>query len=107
MNLTNLSLVYSPTSPIVESVLMNSLFALFGANAVLLPLFSNVTSKDVSNGLHNFITIRGFDSKNDLSHIYLQEEASRSIIAAVQFDDSLLGKFVITISIPLYVYVYV
>lgn len=114
MNLTELSVAYSPRSPILEEVIFSSLMSLLALNIVsLIPWFAqnlpgiiedfpNLNITDIPPGLdisdididlilRRLIRIDAYESSADLAGIYQFENATRMVIAAVQFNDSLQG----------------
>lgn len=138
MNLSELAVAYSPSSPILEDVVRNAISKLFAANNALLKkgmsnqinlpnlniinntvtlpsnvsginLKWNITLPDkiklpVNMSIHdllstmiknemlkNLLDIHAYNKSHDLKSVYSSEKAIRSVICAIEFDDSLIG----------------
>ncbi|GBP54717.1 ATP-binding cassette sub-family A member 3 [Eumeta japonica] len=79
MELENLTFAYSPTSPVLEEVIQSSVASLVSPiNAGFFPW--PIETKVVA-----------YNNSDQLNALYFEEENTRIILAAIQFDDSLLG----------------
>ncbi|GBP54696.1 ATP-binding cassette sub-family A member 3 [Eumeta japonica] len=103
MRLTNLTFAYSPRSPVLEDVVRSSLVNLISDNAQeLLPMlvetipglvdllppgsWNQTLAEDM---LLSSIRVQAYDDSGQLTGLYVEEETTRVVLAAVQFDDSL------------------
>lgn len=117
MNISNLSIAYSPRSPILEEVLKSAMHTLQEVNPGVfkqaisrqitwhslsvddktLSSPSNVSSvrsrPTVINvrAVNDLIKVIPYDKSADLETLYAEEEVIRSIICAIEFNDSLAG----------------
>lgn len=108
LNLTELSLAYSPQSPVLEDVIRTAVVNLFAQN--LNDLISIIIQQepdipveippdiDISN-IHDFakkfVRLTAYNRSSEMRAIYSDEQEIRKVVAAVEFDDSLLGLFII------------
>lgn len=123
MSLEQMSIAYSPTSPVLEDIIFRSSLSLLALNIIpiirwilamrpeLVPSdiidnlppeimgkssdFDNDT--DINNFLRRLIKIDAYNNSDGLKNLYQNETNIRVVIAAVQFDDSLYGKYFIVI----------
>lgn len=113
MNVTRMSIAYSPTSPVLQDVVqMASLKLLVNNYKVLLPLLIEQLENfipgfdpgilenldptqlpdDVLDLLKILVNSVGYENSAELKGIYRNEESTRTVIAAVEFPDELLGE---------------
>ncbi|XP_026332443.1 uncharacterized protein LOC113239607, partial [Hyposmocoma kahamanoa] len=139
MNLSELSIAYSPRSPVLEEVVKGAMSKLFDANhdvikramsnqinlpnltivnnTIILP--SNVSGIDLkwnitlpdnitlpinatvqdflatlikNEILKSLLNIKAYNTSSDLKRVYFNEKATRAVICAIEFNDSLAGK---------------
>ncbi|CAB3224162.1 unnamed protein product [Arctia plantaginis] len=101
-----LKIAYSPTSPILEEVLMSAMATLVAENKNLLsqnldlrrrkPTFiRNQISRRylpmIEAPLINDSPVIAFANSNELNGLYAKEKTTRTVLAAVEFDDRLSG----------------
>lgn len=112
MNMTQLSIAYSPTSSELDDVVRTAVSRLLVRNIdVILDNVSNqlpgnitieippdiidIINMDPSIAIEfikRLITVHGYDNSTQLGTIYASEETTRKVIAAVEFDDDLFGE---------------
>ncbi|GBP54703.1 ATP-binding cassette sub-family A member 3 [Eumeta japonica] len=79
MELGNLTFAYSPTSPLLEEVIHSSVASLVSSDDTgIFP--SSMETKVIS-----------YNNSQQLNTLYMEEENTRLVLAAIQFDDFLLG----------------
>lgn len=107
MNLSQLSIAYSPENEVLEDVVRSSVAMMLTRNiADLFPLVAEMfpdlvanippelISVEVAYGLLKAaVRVEGYNSSADLRSIYYDEQETRRVIAAVQFPDYLSGWF--------------
>ena len=117
MNATELAIAYSPESPILDDVIRAAVTNLLVQNFKdLLPIFKEKIKEnytfvppvdfpiielppdfDLNSTIIDFIKSRvkivPYKNSTDLRGIYIDEETTRKVIAAVEFDDKLYGKY--------------
>ncbi|CAG9094857.1 unnamed protein product [Plutella xylostella] len=119
MNVTTMSIAYSPTSPVLQDVVqMASLKLLVNNYKVLLPLLIEQLENfipgfdpgilenldptqlpdDVLDLLKILVNSVGYENSAELKGIYRNEESTRTVIAAVEFPDELLGATTIPLN---------
>ncbi|KAJ0177200.1 hypothetical protein K1T71_007209 [Dendrolimus kikuchii] len=107
MNITKMSIAYSPTSPELDDVvrsavsyllvrnidvIIDSIFDLLPGNITIeIPPDININSTAAVEFIKRFIPVTGYDNSSQLGTIYALEETTREVIAAVEFDDDLYG----------------
>lgn len=110
MNVTQLSIAYSPTSPVLEDVVLSAVVNIVIENLDILPrvldlleenfpdfptippdLISHLTPEIINLVIRNLTTVYAFNNSDELRALYRKEETTRIVIAAVEFDDELLG----------------
>lgn len=112
LNISQLSLAYSPKSDVLDSVVRGAVINLFAHNIkdIIdmireqedpdLPDFSKIPPDIEFNATRiyeiakEFVRIRGYNNSSDLIRIYSDEQSVREVIAAVEFDDQLFGLFI-------------
>ncbi|XP_075973498.1 phospholipid-transporting ATPase ABCA3-like isoform X2 [Anticarsia gemmatalis] len=102
MNTSQLAIAYSPTSPVLEDVVRSAMTNLVMENMRdLLPIvvenFPNITDdielpSVIEEIVRRSIQIQEFNNSNELRGLYIKEETTRMVIAAVEFDDALFGS---------------
>ncbi|XP_053608124.1 phospholipid-transporting ATPase ABCA1-like [Plodia interpunctella] len=116
MDLERMSIAYSPKSEVLEDVVRKSVTKLLLENAEQLISFITTNPGDwnlpdidwsaidwagtglppqVSEFLGSLVTIQAYSNSDELRGIYAEEEDIRRVIAAVQFDDELLGATIL------------
>lgn len=108
MNVTQMSIAYSPQNDVLEGVITDAvsdilisnaadLIKLPGLNITLPPDFDleAVNQTTILEVLKSVIDLRvqGYPSRADLKTIYSREEIVWTTLAAVEFDDSLHGLY--------------
>nr|QBP34375.1 ATP-binding cassette sub-family A2 [Trichoplusia ni] len=109
MNLTQMSIAYSPKSPVLEDVVRTGITNLLVANAKdLIPvLIDNISipglpgiefppdfdfnSTAIIEVLKSRIKIDPYNNSHELRGLYVQEDSTRKVIAGIEFDDKLFG----------------
>ncbi|OWR47004.1 ATP-binding cassette sub-family A member 7 [Danaus plexippus plexippus] len=108
LNISKLSVAYSPESPVLETVIQNALVNLFtpnikdliqiikdnwGEGGLPSPIPPNVINNPAIIGdiVKLLIRIQPYNNSRALETVYSEEKAIREVIAAVQFDNDLLG----------------
>lgn len=107
MNLTRMSIAYSPTSPELEDVLRTAIAHLLLGNIKdMLPVIIeaipeleeiewppdiSINTTAIIEMIKRFIRVDSYNSSTELRGIYVLEETTREVIAAVEFNDSLYG----------------
>lgn len=107
MNATELAIAYSPTSPVLHEVMKSSL-----SNLILNNLIDNIDTETLQNitgivippdfninninasiieALGDNLNVLNYENSHELRGLYIQEETTRRVIAAVEFDDQLYG----------------
>lgn len=130
MNITEMSIAYSPQSDVLKDVLVDAISDMLLINTTYViefirevnntllpnlnitipelpdlnitlppdfnpPDWENANLTIISEILRAIIDrrVQGYDSSDDLRSIYAYEETTRFVLAAVEFDDSLLGSY--------------
>ncbi|XP_050667150.1 phospholipid-transporting ATPase ABCA3-like [Leptidea sinapis] len=107
MNFQKLSVAYSPESPILEDVVRSAIVNLIRHNIdVILDLIDRLpgipdlppippdlilNSTEIFEVLRNLINVQAYNNSAALISIYREEEYTREVLAAVEFDDNLAG----------------
>lgn len=110
LNISQVSLAYSPKSKVLDGVMRGAVVNLFAHN--IRDIIDMIREQDDSN-LPDFPEIppdielndtliyefakrfvRGYNNSSDLIRIYSDEQSIREVIAAVEFDDQLFGLFI-------------
>ncbi|XP_047529226.1 phospholipid-transporting ATPase ABCA3-like [Vanessa atalanta] len=111
LNFSELSIAYSPQSPVLDDVIRNAMINLFSHNIKELisiiaeqePDFPDIPIEippDIAENINStlileiakrLVSVKAYRKSSELRGIYKNEQATREIIAAVEFDDSLLG----------------
>ncbi|XP_038212274.1 ATP-binding cassette sub-family A member 3-like [Zerene cesonia] len=109
MNITELSIAYSPTSPVLEDVMRTAVVDLFILNIkdiitlildqisefpdipIEIPPDLNFNSTLIYEIAKSLVKVQAYDNSHDLRGIYIDEIYTRKVLAAVEFDDDLLG----------------
>nr|XP_021189988.2 phospholipid-transporting ATPase ABCA3 [Helicoverpa armigera]XP_049699930.1 phospholipid-transporting ATPase ABCA3 [Helicoverpa armigera]XP_049699931.1 phospholipid-transporting ATPase ABCA3 [Helicoverpa armigera]WRX06183.1 ABCA2 [Helicoverpa armigera] len=108
MNMEELSIAYSPASPVLDDVMRTAVINLLTANMKdLIPIFIdnlppgianitfppdvNLNTSVIEEFVKSRIRVVPYNSSYEIRGIYIDEETTRSIIAAVEFDDKLYG----------------
>ncbi|CAG5059697.1 unnamed protein product, partial [Parnassius apollo] len=104
MNLSQLTFAYSPENPMLDDVIRSSVANLLILNIrdlipTTLKIFSyepkieipsiNINSTVIYELLKRLVRVRAYNSSADLRIIYAKEEFTRTVLAAVEFDDDL------------------
>lgn len=109
MNVTQMSIAYSPESEILEDVVRSATVNLFVSNArdlisviqeqfplppgIEIPPDINVNITAVEEFLKSLVRVDAYNSSAALRGIYVEEETTRKVIAAVEFSDDLYGEY--------------
>lgn len=109
MNISRMSVAYSPTSPELDDVVRSAMLNLFVRNGRdLIPIIAeadpglfppdfeippdiSLNTTNIVDIIKSLIRVTAYNSSDDLRGLYIQEETTRKVIAAFQFDDSLRG----------------
>lgn len=106
MNLTQMSLAYSPENPMLDDVIRSAVVNLLLLNIRdIIPIFLilfpehpgfelspiNIDTTVIYEILKMFVNLKAYNSSADLRGIYSQEEVTRKVLAVVEFDDDLRG----------------
>ncbi|XP_068631845.1 phospholipid-transporting ATPase ABCA3-like [Battus philenor] len=97
MDISNLTFAYSPTNPLLHGVLKGAIVNLLIRNQNLLQinkldLFEIRNNKDESSiyqNIESMVNLIGYNSSEELKSIYAEEETTRRIVAAIEFEDQL------------------
>lgn len=111
LNITQLSLAYSPKSDVLDSVVRGAVVNLFAHNIQdIIDMIKDQDDPDLPDFpeippdieldatlIYEFakkiVRIREYNNSSDLIRIYSDEQSIREVIAAVEFDDQLFGLF--------------
>lgn len=107
MNLSELAVAYSPTSPVLDDVIRNAVINLLVDNMrdlipilienlpdlpeIVLPPNIDINSTAIVEFIKSRIRVDAYNSSYEIRGLYIDEETTRSVIAAVEFDDKLYG----------------
>ncbi|CAB3224168.1 unnamed protein product [Arctia plantaginis] len=110
MNVSQLSIAYSPTSAVLEDVVLSAVIKIVIENQDLIPgviemleenfpnfpaippdLISQLTPQIINLVIRNLTTVHAFNNSDQLRGLYGKEETTRIVLAAVEFDDQLYG----------------
>lgn len=109
MNLTKMSVAYSPTSPELDDVVRSAVSNMMVRNVpILIPVIAgylNITLPDIDlpdvnstqivEFVKGLINVTSYRNSDELSGVYNSEDVLRQVIAAIQFEDDLLGNYLI------------
>ncbi|XP_035432453.1 phospholipid-transporting ATPase ABCA1 [Spodoptera frugiperda] len=97
----NVSIAYSPTSPVLEDVVRNAITNLLIQNMedliarlpieIELPPTIEINSTAILDWIKSRIRVQAYNNSNETRGIYIEEENTRRVIAVVEFDDKLYG----------------
>ncbi|XP_046959913.1 phospholipid-transporting ATPase ABCA3-like [Vanessa cardui] len=109
-NFSELSIAYSPQSPVLDDVIRNAMANLLTYNIkqfisiiqqapdfpdipIDIPpdILENINSTLINEIAKRLVRVKGYEKASELRGIYKTEQVTREVIAAVEFDDSLLG----------------
>ncbi|CAH2106426.1 unnamed protein product [Euphydryas editha] len=107
-NVTELSIAYSPQSPVLEDVIRTAVVNLFANNIndlisiiieqvpdlpIEIPpdIDLNINSTLIYEIAKKFVKVIAYTKSSEMRGIYSDEQEIRKVVAAVEFDDSLLG----------------
>lgn len=110
MNVTELSIAYSPDSEVLEDVIRTAVTNLLVQNMKdLIPIFIDnlpenfpeiefppdidLNSTAIIDFIKSRIKIVAYKNSTLIRGIYIDEETTRKVIAAVEFDDQLYGSY--------------
>lgn len=109
LNISQLSLAYSPKNDVLDGVVRGAVVNLFAHNirdiidmireqdGPDLPDFPEIPPGIELNAteiVKQFVRIKAYNNSSDLIRIYNDEQSIREVIAAVEFDDQLFGLFI-------------
>lgn len=107
MNLSEMSIAYSPENPILEDIVRTACVNLFVDNIrdILelvisqipdfpeIPPDINFNSTFIIEIAKFLVKVRPYNNSHDLRSIYVDEIFTRKVLAAVEFDDDLAGQY--------------
>ncbi|CAK1547174.1 unnamed protein product [Leptosia nina] len=100
MNITQMSVAYSPENPLLEDIVRTAVVKLFFKNirdiVNQIPDFPDIpidgnSTLIIQEIVKSLVKVQAYNSSQDLRGIYLDEIYTRRVLAAVQFDDDLKG----------------
>lgn len=101
----NVSIAYSPTSPVLEDVVRNAITNLLIQNMedliarlpieIELPPTIEINSTAILDWIKSRIRVQAYNNSHETRGIYIEEENTRRVIAVVEFDDKLYGWYCI------------
>ncbi|CAH2236791.1 jg8550 [Pararge aegeria aegeria] len=109
LNITHLSIAYSPKSDVLDSVVRSAVVNLFAQN--ILDIYDMIKDQDdpelpdfpeippdielnstlIYEIAKELVRIKEYNSSAELIQVYRDKQSIREVIAAVEFDDALLG----------------
>lgn len=106
LNISQLSIAYSPKSDVLDDVLRSAVVNLFAQNILgimdMINDHDNITLPEIPPDIElnstiyeiakRLVRVTEYKSSKDLIRIYSDEQSVREVIAAVEFDDQLLGS---------------
>lgn len=107
LNLTELSLAYSPQSPVLEDVIRTAVVNLFARNLndlisiiieqepdIPIEIPPDIDISEIHEYLKKYVRLTAYNRSSEMRAIYSDEQEIRKVVAAVEFDDSLLGLLI-------------
>ncbi|KAF9424045.1 hypothetical protein HW555_000754 [Spodoptera exigua] len=101
MDFRELSIAYSPESPVLEDVVKTAVSNLLIYNMedlianlpveIELPPNVEINSTAIIDWIKSRITIQSYKNSHETRGIYIEEENTRKVLAVIEFDDKLYG----------------